>query len=255
MAAPLGQPFLCALTIAFSKFCSGYVFSLSREIHKLETGGAVNRTYKWVRRSLVIGFTLGMISNGVADDRPNKVGQQQFSAQLTMYTPSVPIDCETSNPWKAGRWELAGGAHVPSGGCIGLQITISHEAIVFLLHEGGSGKLTRFLPSTCLLTERTSMDSGEHWFPQPRDGREQIIFLDHDAGVETFHLVALPENASAESLLKLLADVPASDPSCEKIKPATGNAPQFGDLIQLMDSANAVSQPSVQLLSESLIHY
>jgi len=78
------------------------------------------------------------------------------------------------------------------------------------LHLAKAGQC-RLSPSSC---ELDVAELGEHWFPQARAGRERIVELDGEAGMERFHLLVIDESAG-EALLSQLTAIPSFEGSCE----------------------------------------
>ncbi len=144
--------------------------------------------------------------------------------------PPDPVDCQRADPWSAGEGVLAEGGFVPSGGCLSLRFALNSSAFVYLLHEDPSGRLRRLLPAGCDGAEAAVLEPGEQVFPAALNGRDRVLKLDTQAGVERLYLLAW--GATPPSAVQgFLAAVAAAGGGCEL---APDDSPQPQQLRRLI---------------------
>ena len=169
-------------------------------------------------------------------------------AEFSVFVPSNPVDCDSANPWAAGRWKLSDGGAVPSGGCLSLSYNVISEAHAVLIHQGPEGVLSRLSPSTCSLGQSDVLPKGEHWFPTSKHGRDRIIELDSEAGFERFYLVVLESGAGNLALLQQLTAIASLDSTCDQ---AFVGPRDMAELQAFISNSGAV----VEWHTQSIEHY
>lgn len=167
---------------------------------------------------------------------------------FAVFVPSNPVDCDSINPWAAGRWKLSNGGAVPSGGCLALSYKVVSQAHTVLIHQGPEGVLTRLTPSTCPLEQGDVLPQGEHWFPTSRRGRERIIQLDSEAGFEQFHLLVLESGTGNLALLQQLSAIASLDSTCDQASIGPRDLAELQALVSDSDTA-------VEWHTQSIEHY
>lgn len=175
-------------------------------------------------------------------------GRARLVTDFTVFVPSNPVDCGSTNPWAAGRWKLSDSGAMPSGGCLALSYKVISAAHTVLIHQGPEGVLTRLAPSTCSLEQGGVLPQGEHWFPASRHGRERIIRLDSEVGFERFHLLVLESGAGHFALLQRLTAIASLDSVCDQASIGPRDIAELQALISDSDVA-------VEWHSESIEHY
>lgn len=167
---------------------------------------------------------------------------------FTVFVPSNPVDCGSTNPWAAGRWKLSKGGAMPSGGCLALSYKVIAAAHTVLIHQGPEGVLTRLSPSACSLEQGDVLPQGERWFPASRHGRERVIQLDSETGFERFHLLVLESGAGNLALLQQLTAIASLDSACDQSSIAPRDVAELQALISDSDAA-------VEWHTQSIEHY
>ena len=194
--------------------------------------------------SMTLGACLSVASAEVAVSE-----RARLVSDFTVFVPRNPVDCDSANPWAAGRWRLSEGGAVPSGGCLSLGYKVVSQVHTVLIHQGPEGVLTRLAPSTCSMDQDDVLPEGEHWFPTPsRNGFERIIPLDNEAGFERFYLLVLESGAGNLALLQRLTAIASSDSACDQAFIGPRDIAELQALI-------ADSDVAVEWHTQSIEHY
>jgi hypothetical protein len=154
----------------------------------------------------------------VAGSYPQKPSQpkhrlQQVSApslisSFSLLTPLNPTLCATDTPWIGGLRRMESPDHLPSGGCLALEITLSKAAQVFLVGQGSDGELTTLFPSDCPAFREMDgfAQSGMTLrFPPLNDLEREILVLDDSPGMESVYAIAITEQNLADRFAYRLA--------------------------------------------------
>ena len=180
--------------------------------------------------SMVLSTCLSLASAEVV-----VIERARLVTDFTVFVPNNPVDCDSQSPWAAGRWKLSNGGAVPSGGCLSLSYKVISEAHTVMIHQGPEGELTRLAPSACILDQGAMLPQGEHWYPAPRYGRERIIGLDGEQGIERFHLIAFAAEGSTSILLQKLAAIPSFENNCQPVSTGVRDVETLNVLVEASD--------------------
>jgi hypothetical protein len=115
-------------------------------------------------------------------------------SSFDLLTPSSQALCATDNPWRGGARRLRSNGHLPSGGCLSLEITLSTPAYVFLVGQNADGDLTRVYPSACspyMGLEALRPSEKVLRFPPISDPQVGVLELDNSPGMERVYAVAI----------------------------------------------------------------
>jgi hypothetical protein len=100
------------------------------------------------------------------------------------------------------------GEHLPSGGCLAVEISLSTAAHVFLVGRGADGELTVLFPSDCEAFKKIDalLRPGELLqFPPLFVTGQGILALDDSPGMENVYAIAITEQDLANRFATLLA--------------------------------------------------
>ena len=117
-----------------------------------------------------------------------------------LLTPADPILCATETPWNGGIRRVGSRDHLPSGGCLAVEINLSAAAHVFLVGRDADGGLTTLFPSGCPSLDRIGgfLQPGHTWrFPPPYDARRTVLELDDASGMESVYAIAVKRRDAA----------------------------------------------------------
>jgi len=117
-----------------------------------------------------------------------------------LLTPLNPAFCATDAPWMAGIRRVESREHLPSGGCLAVEISVSTAAHVFLVGRSADGELTALFPSECPAFKKIDalLRPGELLqFPPLYDPGQGILELDDSPGMETVYAIAITEQKLA----------------------------------------------------------
>jgi hypothetical protein len=125
-----------------------------------------------------------------------------------LLTPLNSALCATDNPWTAGIRRVESREHLPSGGCLAVEISLSKAAHVFLVGRSADGELTELFPSECPVFRKidAQLRPGKRFrFPPLSDPGQGILELDDSAGMEKVYAIAITEQDLANRFANRLA--------------------------------------------------
>ncbi len=168
-----------------------------------------------------------------------------------LLTPLNPAFCATGTPWIAGIRRVESREHLPSGGCLAVEISLSTAAYVFLVGRSADGELTALFPSECPAFKKIDalLRPGKLLrFPPLSDPGQGILALDDSPGMEKVYAIAITETGSGKSVCRPFGGTPGLVSSGKKFcKYVTGRLP---DKFRWADSALAkILKPSFRPLS------
>ena len=140
-----------------------------------------------------------------------RIGELSLIASFNLLTPLNPALCATGTPWIAGIRQVQSGEHLPSGGCLALEIRLSQAAYVFLVGRSADGELTELFPSQCPAFKaiETRRRPGKLLrFPPLSEPGQGILALDDTPGMETVYAIAITEKDLANRFADRLAVYP-----------------------------------------------
>ena len=142
-------------------------------------------------------------------ERPlQHVRAPSFISSFGLLTPLNPAFCATDNPWIAGLRRVESREHLPSGGCLAVEISLSKAAHVFLVGRSADGELTELFPSECPAFRKidAQLRPGKRFrFPPLSDPGQGILELDDSAGMEKVYAIAITEQDLANRFANRLA--------------------------------------------------
>jgi hypothetical protein len=125
-----------------------------------------------------------------------------------LLTPLNPAFCATDSPWIAGLRRVESREHLPSGGCLAVEISLSKAAHVFLVGRSADGELTELFPSECPAFQNidAQLRPGKLLrFPPLTNPGQGILELDDSAGMEKVYAIAITEQDLANRFANRLA--------------------------------------------------
>jgi hypothetical protein len=125
-----------------------------------------------------------------------------------LLTPLNPAFCTTDTPWIVGIRRVESREHLPSGGCLAVEIRLSKAAYVFLVGRAADGELTALFPSECPAFKKIGalLRPGELLqFPPLSDPGQGILALDDSPGMEKVYAIAITEQDLANRFAHRLA--------------------------------------------------
>jgi hypothetical protein len=140
-----------------------------------------------------------------------QIGKPSLISSFDLLTPLDPGLCATSTPWMAGIRRVQSGEHLPSGGCLALEISLSQAAYVFLVSRSADGELTELFPSECPVFKaiETRRRPGKLLrFPPLSEPGRGILALDDTPGMEKVYAIAITEKDLANRFADRLAIYP-----------------------------------------------
>ena len=157
----------------------------------------------------------------VAGNPPQKLPKPQHPVQqasepslissFDLLTPLDPALCTTGTPWLAGIRQVQSREHLPSGGCLALEISLSQAAYVFLVGRSADGELSELFPSECpdFKELETRLRPGKlSRFPPLSEPGKGILALDDSPGMEKVYAIAITETDLANRFADRLAVYP-----------------------------------------------
>jgi hypothetical protein len=126
-----------------------------------------------------------------------------------LLTPLNPAFCATDTPWIAGTRRVESREHLPSGGCLAVEISLSTAAHVFLVGRSADGELTALFPSECPAFKKIDalLRPGKLLrFPPLSDPGQGILALDDSPGMEKVYAIAITEQNLANRFANRLAE-------------------------------------------------
>jgi hypothetical protein len=129
-------------------------------------------------------------------------------SSFSLLTPLNPAFCATDSPWIAGMRRVESREHLPSGGCLALEISLLKAARVFLVGRSAEGELTELFPSECPAFRQidAQLRPGKRLrFPPLSNPGQGILELDDSAGMEKVYAIAITEPDLANRFANRLA--------------------------------------------------
>ena len=162
-----------------------------------------------------------------------QVDAPSLISSFELLTPLDPGLCATGTPWMTGTRRVQSGEHLPSGGCLAVEISLSQAAYVFLVGRSADGELTELFPSECPAFKEieTRLQPGKLLrFPPLSKPGQGILALDDSPGMEKVFAIAITEKDSGKPVRRPLGGTPGLMSSAKKFcKYAAGKrADQFG---------------------------
>ncbi|MGD9136206.1 MAG: hypothetical protein PVH42_05570 [Desulfobacterales bacterium] len=131
----------------------------------------------------------------------NQISKPSLISSFGLITPMKLTDCATDSPWISGLRQVASRGHLPSGGCLAIEIRLSETAFVFLVGQDADGMQTTLFPSDCpAFSNITAMrQPGDLMRFPPLSGTSQsTLMLDSSPGMERVYAIAITEKELAE---------------------------------------------------------
>ena len=138
-----------------------------------------------------------------------QVSTPALISSFGLLTPLTPAFCATDTPWIGGIRRVEPREHLPSGGCLAVEISLSTAAYVFLVGQGADGDLTALFPSECPAFKKNDalLRPGELLqFPPLSDPGQGILALDNSPGLEKIYAIAIKEQDLANRFAHRLAE-------------------------------------------------
>jgi hypothetical protein len=161
------------------------------------------------KQTAVAGKTLQMPPK--PEGSLQQISERSLIASFNLLTPLDPALCASRIPWSAGIRQVQSGEHLPSGGCLALEIRLSQTAYVFLVGRTADGELTEIFPSECpgFKALETRRRPGKLFrFPPHSEPYQGILALDDSPGMETVYAIAITEKDLANRFADRLAVYP-----------------------------------------------
>ncbi len=137
-----------------------------------------------------------------------QVSPPALISSFGLLTPLNPAFCATDTPWIAGTRRVESREHLPSGGCLAVEISLSTAAQVFLVGRSANGELTTLFPSECPAFKKIDalLRPGQLLqFPPLSDSGQGILALDDSPGMEKVYAIAITEQNLANRFAYRLA--------------------------------------------------
>jgi hypothetical protein len=140
-----------------------------------------------------------------------QIAKPSLISSFDLLTPLDPALCASRTPWLVGIRQMQSGEHLPSGGCLALEISLSQAAYVFLVGRSADGELTELFPSECPAFKaiETRRQPGKLLrFPPISEPSQGILALDDSPGMETVYAIAITGKDLANRFADRLAVYP-----------------------------------------------
>ena len=161
------------------------------------------------RQTAVVGNPLQMTPK--PQGALQQIGEPSLISSFDLLTPLNPALCASRTPWSAGIRQVQSREHLPSGGCLALEIRLSQAAYVFLVGRSADGEMTELFPSECpeFKALETRRRPGKVFrFPPLSQPDQGILALDDTPGMETVYAIAITEKDLANRFTDRLAVYP-----------------------------------------------
>jgi len=115
-------------------------------------------------------------------------------SSFDLITPDSQEVCATDTPWRAGSHRINTHEHLPTGGCLAVEMRLSSPAYIFLVGQDATGDLTRMFPSDCpdFQTIDAFIQPGKMFqFPPLFDPGARVLELEGTPGVERVYAIAI----------------------------------------------------------------
>jgi hypothetical protein len=155
-----------------------------------------------------------MVTGNHPPKRPNshrlldQVSKPLLISSFGLITPIESADCATGSPWISGMRTVASRGHLPSGGCLAIEIGLSETAFVFLVGQDAHGMQTTLFPSDCPAFRNITVmqQPGDLMrFPPLSGSSQDTLMLDSSPGMERVYAIAITEKELAERFADRLA--------------------------------------------------
>lgn len=126
--------------------------------------------------------------------RPPVATGTEIISSFDLITPINPGICDTARPWQLGARRVIADDHIPSGGCLAVEMNLKASAFVFLVSQDAAGELTRMFPSECRAFSDYAvlLHPGKRFqFPSPADPGAGVLELVGHAGMERVYAIAI----------------------------------------------------------------
>jgi hypothetical protein len=104
--------------------------------------------------------------------------------------------CASDAPWQAGAHRLNPHAHLPTGGCLAVELRLAYPAAIFLVGQDATGNLNRIFPSDCpdfqALDSVTQRDVPFR-FPPRMDSGSRVLQIEGTPGMERIYAIAIAD--------------------------------------------------------------
>ncbi|MGD8261759.1 MAG: DUF4384 domain-containing protein [Desulfobacterales bacterium] len=138
------------------------------------------------------------------ESAPILTQEEKPVALISSFDLITPVDqevCATDTPWRSGSRRLDVHEHLPTGGCLAVEMRLSAPAYIFLVGQDATGDLTRMFPSDCpdFRTIDAFIHSGKLFqFPPLLDPEARVLELEGAPGMERVYAIAIttPELAN-----------------------------------------------------------
>jgi hypothetical protein len=134
--------------------------------------------------------------------RPPVATGTEIISSFDLITPINPGICDTARPWQLGARRVIADDHIPSGGCLAVEMNLKASAFVFLVSQDAAGELTRMFPSECRAFSDYAvlLHPGKRFqFPSPADPGAGVLELVGHAGMERVYAIAITGPNLADS--------------------------------------------------------
>lgn len=113
-----------------------------------------------------------------------------------LLTPISQAFCSTDTPWILGERYLTDGAHLSTGGCVAVSVSVAAPARIYLIGQNPQGHLTRLFPSQChgfaILNNR--IQTGEPFrFPPLSGAGPRALIIEDAPGTEHVYAIAIAD--------------------------------------------------------------
>jgi hypothetical protein len=146
-------------------------------------------------------------------DRSNHPSDQARAPLLIssfgLLTPMETAVCATDTPWISGLRRVESWTHLPSGGCLAIEISLSAAAYVFLVGQDANGQQTALFPSDCPAFRNITAlrrPGNLFRFPPLSTPDQGILTLDGSPGMERVYAIAITEKDLADRFAYRLAE-------------------------------------------------
>ena len=115
-------------------------------------------------------------------------------SSFDLITPDSQEVCATDTPWQAGSHRLNSLEHLPTGGCLAVEMRLSSPAYIFLVGQDATGDLTRMFPSNCpgfQTIDAFIQPNKLFQFPPLFDSEARVLGLAGPPGMERVYAVAI----------------------------------------------------------------
>jgi len=131
-------------------------------------------------------------------------------SSFDLLTPLNQAFCATDTPWIIGGRRLDPHEHLPSGGCLALEMSLSTPAYVFLVGQNAAGDLTHIFPSDCPALRKIDalVSAGKLFqFPPISNPEAGLLKLDESPGMERIYAIAITKPELANRFAERLEEI------------------------------------------------